>query len=96
MTFMVAPMASSIADQEARIKALQERRPLIDDQAALLEDLRVHLQNVSLHEIAGAKVPERVPADPDVPKIVVGPDGQLTIRAYEDKPLPPGVTVRDE
>ena len=95
MTFMLAPPPSDTTDQEARIKALEEKRLSWTTRRALLEDFRVHLQSVSLHEIAGIKVPERVPTDPDVPKVVVGPDGQLTIRAYRDRPLPPGVATRD-
>ena len=49
----------------------------IGDQAALMEDLRIYLQNRALSEIAGATAEPRVPRDPEVPRILVDADGVL-------------------
>jgi hypothetical protein len=49
------------------------------DYSALLEDLRIHVQNVSLAEITGGRIPERQPADPNVPIMVSRRDKMLDI-----------------
>jgi len=49
------------------------------DLATLLEDLRIHLQNVSLQAITGNRVPARKPPDPKVPRMEQGHDGHLAI-----------------
>ena len=53
--------------------------PDIEDLAALLEDLRIHLQNVTLSKIMDRRVPARLPLDPKVPRIAFASDGQLEV-----------------
>lgn len=68
--------------------ALHPTAVFILDQAALMEDLRVHLQNRALGEITGNEAPVRVPEDPNVPKLGFDEHGQL--RIIEPRQLPPG------
>jgi hypothetical protein len=54
-----------------------------DDQHALLEYLRVHIQNLTLSDIAGRRVPVPAPVVTTVANIVVGRDGMLSIKDGE-------------
>ncbi|MCL6611193.1 MAG: hypothetical protein K6T66_06610 [Peptococcaceae bacterium] len=51
---------------------------LMLDQVALIEDLRIYIQNNTLGEITGNTIPEREPKDPRLPKLVYY-KGQLEI-----------------
>jgi len=73
-------------EAEAGLRRLCDE--LVEQQAdltALAEDLRIHLQNVTLSEITGNSIPERRPMNPSVPVIVRDPDGNLRIAPAGDK-----------
>lgn len=80
--------------REARVKQLQLGVPLLWDQEMLIEDLRIHVQNVALSRVVGGRVPERQPTDPNVPRIIAGSKGQLVIERHGSVPAPPGLSVR--
>ena len=65
--------------REASVAALEAIEDRSSDYNALLEDLRVHVQNASLAEITGRRVPERQPIDPNVPITRMRSDGQLEV-----------------
>jgi hypothetical protein len=67
---------------------LQPTAEFVLDQAALMEDLRIHLQNRALGEISGKVVPLRVPRDPDLPCMISDDKGLLRVR--EGGRLKPG------
>lgn len=56
-----------LSEVEENLKPVSE---FVLDQAALMEDLRIHLQNRALGEIAGQEAPGRDPQDPGVPKLI--------------------------
>jgi hypothetical protein len=66
--------------REAAISAMEGRIEVTTEYAALLEDLRVHVQNASLAEITGRRVPARAPQDPNSAIMVMADDGLLDIR----------------
>lgn len=86
---------SAAIESRKRI-AEEDIGPLEDaawDLESLLEDLRVHVQNFSLSEITGNKVPIRVPQDPSAPLMELDSKEKLRIRvgdSYEPTPEPPG------
>jgi hypothetical protein len=49
------------------------------DYAALLDDLRVHIQNSGLSKIVGRTVRQRIPRDSRLPLLVKREDGTLDI-----------------
>jgi hypothetical protein len=51
----------------------------VHDQAFLLEDMALHLQNETLSKIAGRRIPARPPRNPSLPKVIRGKDGLLCI-----------------
>ena len=83
-----------LAAREARVSKLKERLPSIWEQQSLLDDIRIHLQNVSLSKVVRRRVPFRAPTDPDVLRIVPGKEGKLVIVRHGDVPPPSGVAVR--
>lgn len=65
---------------EAVIKTMEDRYGTEDgDYSALLEDLRVHIQNSALSKITGRRVELRKPQDPKLPIMVMQPDGLLDV-----------------
>lgn len=46
---------------------------------AVLQDLLIWIQNASLSEITGARVPLRQPRDPALARVIEQPNGQLEI-----------------
>lgn len=54
-------------------------KELTGDQMGLILDLRMYLQNRCLSSFTGHKVPERIPGDPSVAKIVQDEKGNLQI-----------------
>ena len=83
--------------RDAAIEAMVARRGRNADYQALLEDLRIHVQNRALSEITGHQVPQRQPRDPNVPIMVTRADGLLDIlergqswpvRTWPEEPLP--------
>jgi hypothetical protein len=73
--------------QQAVADGRRDLQGRIADQVSLLEDLRVHLQNVSLSEITGQTLAERQPLDPSVPRILKDKDGHLYVGDASGKPL---------
>jgi hypothetical protein len=69
------------AASTAAIEKMDARQDANSDYAAILEDLRVHVHNVSLSEITGRRLPARVPLDPTVPLLVMRSDGLLDVVA---------------
>ncbi|HHY39710.1 MAG TPA: hypothetical protein GX502_00475 [Syntrophaceticus sp.] len=70
-----------IAPKEQRIEIIKKtmkKMPLLSDQISLIEDLKIYLQNKTLSDLTGNKIPEREPKDPSLPKIV-SHNGKLTI-----------------
>ena len=65
------------------ITDFEKHKDLLLDQLALVEDLRIHLQNRSLGAITGAAVPDRRPAEAGRPVLVSGDMGQLEIVPFE-------------
>jgi hypothetical protein len=53
---------------------------------ALLEDLRVYLQNETLGPIAGHSVPYRQPLDHTLPRVLIDSDGTPYVAAGPDAP----------
>lgn len=73
---------SMILDEQARqsaIAAMESRDDRNRDYAALLDDLRIHVQNAALATVMSRTVPERKPRDENVPLMVMQPDGLLDI-----------------
>jgi hypothetical protein len=67
---------------EKRKKIIEEAESNIDfvyDQIALMEDLRIYLQNRCLSSFTGNKVPERKPEDKSLPRLVQNRSGMLQI-----------------
>lgn len=65
---------------ETVIVALENRLNTEDgDYSALLEDLRVHIQNAALSKIMGRSVALRQPKDPKLPIMVMQSDGLLDV-----------------
>ncbi len=60
-------------------KELSGKKELVNDQIALLEDLRIHLQNKSLSKITKHKVRERTPLDPTLPRLVYNKANNLLV-----------------
>lgn len=69
------------AASAAAIEKMEARQDANYDYSAILEDLRVHVHNVSLAEITGRRLPARVPLDPTVPLLVTRSDGLLDVVA---------------
>lgn len=91
----IALFPGDLASREARVAKLKEKLSSLWEQQALLDDLRIHLQNVSLARIVDRRVSERMPTDPDVLRIIPGKGGMLVIVRHGDAPPPPGVATRD-
>ena len=72
-------LGEKLERREAVAAWAEQQLDLVDDQEALISDLRVHLQNASLSRITGTHVPLRKPLDAARPMIVVGDDGSLRI-----------------
>jgi hypothetical protein len=65
---------------EATIVTLEGRLGTEDgDYSALLEDLRLHIQNSALSKITGRRVDLRKPQDPKLPIMIMQSDGLLDI-----------------
>lgn len=65
---------------ESTIVTLERRLSAEDgDYSALLEDLRVHIQNTALSKITGRRVELRKPQDPKLPIMIMQSDGLLDI-----------------
>jgi len=77
----------SPASRQQTIAEALKWLPDVHDQASLMEDLIVHLQNCALQDITGRKVPARIPRDPNLPRIVKGADGFLWIEPDNPEPL---------
>jgi len=70
----------SPATHNASVEAMIEQLPLTSDYTAVLEDLRIRVQNVALAEITGKAIPKREPPDPHAVAIMVErADGMLEI-----------------
>jgi hypothetical protein len=66
--------------RDAAVTAMEGRTAVNGEYTAVLEDLRVHIQNASLAKITGRRVPPRVPQDPNVALMVMAQDGMLDIQ----------------
>ena len=71
-------MSSPGAQRGEALTIAEQLHNRLRDESALMEDLLVHIQNVTLGNIVGQTVPFRQPLDPNVPRIVAN-DGQLQI-----------------
>jgi hypothetical protein len=69
--------------KESIKKALQNDDALFD-QMALMEDLRVYLQNLCLSSFTGNRIPERKPDDPTLPRLVQDAGGKLQITVVQN------------
>jgi hypothetical protein len=81
-------IARDVRDPKTRSQALRDANHLAEERskeiAMLLEDLRVHIQNVALGEITGHKVIQKRPARFDkLPRLLPGDDGQLRVTKVE-------------
>lgn len=65
--------------RQAALAQCASLRDDLTDQQALIEDLLVHFQNVTLGKMVGRQVPFRQPADANVPRMVMGKDKVLRI-----------------
>lgn len=59
------------------VSAAAAQRDFVLDQVALIEDLKVYIQNLCLAGITGYTVPERTLRDPSLPKLVEDKSGNL-------------------
>ena len=85
-----SPILSDLMNPRKHASAVERmiaRQGTDSDYSALLEDLRIHVQNFALSEITGGKIPERQPLDPNVPIMVLRSDGVLEINE-RGKPWP--------
>lgn len=69
---------------------------LVEDQSALLDDLRVHLQNQTLSRIMERKLSHRKPHDPTVPRLVPNERGSLEVVDASGQPLDDGGAMPEE
>lgn len=76
-----------ITEYEELVKVAEGVLPLIDDQSALLEDLLIHLQNVTLSRIMDRAVPPRSPQDPSVPRLAFTRASMLEVVDASGQPL---------
>ena len=75
--------------RDAAIDAMMARGNRNADYQALLEDLRIHVQNKALAEITEHRVAQRQPRDPNVPIMATRTDGLLDIREHgQSWPVP--------
>ncbi len=72
------------ATRDRTVRSYSEISNAVQDQLALMEDVRVYIQNKTLSSITGNTVPMRKPPDPKVPRIVAGANGQLEIVTGEE------------
>jgi hypothetical protein len=63
----------------------EEDSEIVLDQLALMEDLRIYLQNRCLSSFTGNKVPERNPEDLSLPRLVKDENGNLLIAVTPKK-----------
>jgi hypothetical protein len=76
---------SSVDDRDALAQRAPALQQVMYDQAALYEDLKIHLQNHSLAEITGRRVPTRR-GDPELPHIIESDEGTLLLIIPEGAP----------
>jgi hypothetical protein len=75
-------IAIAFLHDDQRLAAFQAAELLSEQfghQQALFEDLRRHIQNKALGTITGYKIPDRVPLDPALPILTLGPDSKLHV-----------------
>ncbi len=65
--------------REATITAMEQRLGRNADYSALLEDLRIHIQNSALSEIMDRRIDLRKPRDQNVPLMIMKDDGLLDV-----------------
>lgn len=89
----------AVGDYDQVTNGAEEVLPHIDDQIALLEDLRIHLQNVTLSRIMDEAVPPRHPKDPSVPRLALRAgtleivDAAGTLLDKDELRLPDGTVI---
>jgi hypothetical protein len=66
------------------IKKAQNNAGIIVDQLALMEDLRIYLQNLCLSSFTGNKIPERKPKKSSLPRLVQDEGGNLHISVTQN------------
>ncbi len=66
------------------IKKAQNDAGIIVDQLALMEDLRIYLQNLCLSSFTGNKIPERRPKKSSLPRLVQDERGDLQIMVMQN------------
>lgn len=67
-------------DRKKAILIIEEQNDYVFDQIALIEDLKIYIQNITLNILTGNMVPARQPLDPLVPLIIKDKKGQLQIK----------------
>jgi hypothetical protein len=75
-------LSDKLVIAESRTTAIQETQSLSNDimnMVALMEDMRVYLQNKTLNSITGNLVPYRQPPDQTMPRIIVAHKDHLEI-----------------
>jgi hypothetical protein len=79
---LYTPLLIDLMDDRRRDAAIDAMRARLDrntEYQALLEDLRIHIQNKALSEITGHAVQRREPRDPNVAIMALRTDGLLDI-----------------
>jgi hypothetical protein len=66
------------------IEQAQNDVQLVVDQLAMMEDLRIYLQNRCLSSFTGNKIPERKPEDMSLPRLVQNKSGMLEISTSQN------------
>lgn len=84
------------ADIDRTFDAAKKVLSLVGDQVSLLEDLRVHLQNVTLSQTMDRMVPVRNPPDKTVPRLAKNAKGSLEVVDATGTPLDEGGATPDE
>lgn len=70
---------TSLDKRKKFIEKAQKGSDILFDQIALMEDLRIYLQNLCLSSFTGNKIPERKPEDLSVPRLIEDNKGYLQI-----------------
>jgi len=79
------PNAVALPQRKKAIEKAKNGLGIVFDQEALMEDLRIYLENLCLSSFTGSKIPERKPGDSSAPRLVQGKNGLLTIVPPENR-----------
>jgi hypothetical protein len=80
----VSVIPGAAEERKRCIEQAKSKSELLYDQLALMEDLRIYLQNRCLRSFTGNKIPERKPEDMSLPRLVQNKSGMLEISTSQN------------